>query len=1402
MISINDNEAENYEKSISENSISLNNPITVILGQPGGGKSRLMQRFEDRSGGTYVTANHFVRNPNRFAAKPHPLIIDAVDELATSTESHSVDQVLGALEKINCPHCIISCRGIEWQDATDRSELTESYGSQPDVYDIEPLQRSDAKEYLQKCRGENNKPILDQSGMDVFTASRIQSTLVRLDEAGLSAFYTNAYDLTLLAESMAAGSLPNDREELYELAAVRQATEHSKKHEEKSSLASVTPNDVLDAAGLIALAELVSGAGFVALIESQKDGSKAISRAELTDLPKSGAFDFACASRLIDPMQGQRRVRAVHRTMGDYLAARYIQSAVDLSDPRIVRRVWRSLVPGKHPSADRRGLIAWLARHPSLQDKALFEDPVGYIYYGEASKLNELGTLGLLNALVNYSEARPEFYYRQGRWDETGRLGRGGKKVLDRLRSILFTNSEASNLKMFILDQLTVSQETTLGLEKNLSALIIDIEAPYSLRFRALKALLSFHPAGYNWASVIDILISEQNFESYRLGLQILRKVSDTQFTAQQIAAIIGGVIGLNPDIKNFNPDLIGTLWALPEKITAVKLIAVLEQIRMHEVFNEPIVFFSRDETLVPNWAELGRFINDSIIRIEENIGPDNQRSLRWFKIVSLAILGRETPESSSNYRFIQRIKNDENIAKEVTEILLAAPKRHPKTSKTIWMPEFYDVLGGNEITDAVLSSGLNYVISKKDKKDEIDDHSWGFFTKAFENSEHFPNALIIAQKASEKGAPFEHYSKEAISLRKEEINSIYKESKEKRDARKFEEDKNWAANVDRVKNALDSENPPPSVIFYLSRALLGHFSCQSGEMASYQTLRADFGELTIEKFENELERHLSASADLSFQKWTEDGLNERYNYPMLFAAAAASLRFTKKLGFGDLDRNQRGLIWLSTQSDHYRSNHHLNESGEAFKDALKISVEDKCKLLDSAVRIQLQNNPSGKGPGIISLMRWFDNIEPSSLTKTIISWLKDFPRLEVTVEEKLLEQLAQNEIDEPSKKTFIEMAHLRAESLFQLLKSHEKDESCCTSIITVIEKTSSRYAAIAFKLDEKGKLPKIDHNLDLLRAIYNARSGSLSGKRVGGLSVAQTGTLISSFRTLDSNQENPNEDIYFGSGGKTFLRNAITQMGDIKSIEASGALEKLAQTEDIYTPLIRTLIDERTDHISSVPVEVLSAIGLKAMLSDGLPQTPSQFLSLGEELLETLQQRLNNSKFDTYNLFYRDPSKPKPGKKAPKAEKDAWNKWDTPKDENDCNKVVADVLRVPPGVIRNVELTMANNKRADLGLEVSNLILPIEAKGQWNKEVYSAAMGQLDKKYAAHFKAKGFGIFLVYWFGYDVADNKKRPVKYPLRGKRPASPEELKEWIEESLPAANKDKIKVVVLDLTKGHG
>ena len=133
----------------------------VVLGEPGMGKTTLLQRLRDVDGFTVCTARRLIINPNpqSLLGAATTLVIDALDEVSAQHEGDAVDLVLERLVKLDTPRFILSCRVADWRSATALQGIADFYDPAPIELHLEPLDRSDAVTFLDATLGNPHKSL-------------------------------------------------------------------------------------------------------------------------------------------------------------------------------------------------------------------------------------------------------------------------------------------------------------------------------------------------------------------------------------------------------------------------------------------------------------------------------------------------------------------------------------------------------------------------------------------------------------------------------------------------------------------------------------------------------------------------------------------------------------------------------------------------------------------------------------------------------------------------------------------------------------------------------------------------------------------------------------------------------------------------------------------------------------------------------------------------------------------------------------------------------------------------------------------------------------------------------------------------------------------------------------------
>ena len=140
----------------------------------------------------------------------------------------------------------------------------------------------------------------------------------------------------------------------------------------------------------------------------------------------------------------------------------------------------------------------------------------------------------------------------------------------------------------------------------------------------------------------------------------------------------------------------------------------------------------------------------------------------------------------------------------------------------------------------------------------------------------------------------------------------------------------------------------------------------------------------------------------------------------------------------------------------------------------------------------------------------------------------------------------------------------------------------------------------------------------------------------------------------------------------------------------------------------------------------------------------------------------------------------------------DAHNRPENPIPENGCRdallfRLERDLARL--GIDAAREGSYADDKRSDIRVAYGGFNVPVEIKRSCHHAWCSAVRTQLIAKYTRDPGADGYGIYVVFWFGGAE----------PASGRKPKSPDEMRQAILDTLSATERRKIHVCVIDVSK---
>ena len=325
--------------SIDERQLLAIHGPSVVLGEPGAGKTRLFEELGRRVGGSPVTALRLIhsKTPERLVRVTTPFLIDGLDQAIASREGEAVDAVLSQLEAAGSREFIISCRAREWQARTVTA-MRQAFDGDPSVFELEPISRSDAEDFL---RGS-------------FPAADAEGVLRHLERHGLANLYENPLMLRLVGTLADTGAeLPRTRGGLLDRVCSVLWPERDEDRFD-NHLSRLTEEQVLSSAGAIMAGLLSAGAEAVRLEGPPQDGELGI--ADFRYLPDTEGARPVLSSKLFQGA-GVGRAVPIHRIIAEFLAARWLAKRCDT--PRVQRRLlaWlqRSTIHSTLGAATRRG---------------------------------------------------------------------------------------------------------------------------------------------------------------------------------------------------------------------------------------------------------------------------------------------------------------------------------------------------------------------------------------------------------------------------------------------------------------------------------------------------------------------------------------------------------------------------------------------------------------------------------------------------------------------------------------------------------------------------------------------------------------------------------------------------------------------------------------------------------------------------------------------------------------------------------------------------------------------------------------------------------------------------------------------------------------------------------------
>lgn len=1323
------------QQSLTEDELLRGAKITIVLAEPGAGKTALLDNLADSLSTERIRASLFLHKTKFKNAKT--LIIDGLDEVA-KIDLSAIDAIIMKAAELGPEKVIFASRAAQWEQARTKT-IESAFGEAPRVAYLFELSEVEQRELFSSYKPQEN--------FEAFKSS--------LDILNLSGLLGNPQMLKIFADAYVRnGGKFSTKDQVFKEAIEQLASENNEDHSQKDRPPSAT---IALEGDEIFCKTLLSGSTGIATTESASDSSFPYVRSILASGSKSDAY--APLTGLFKPSEAPDQHEPVHRIIAEYSAARYLVRRIqDQSDRLTLKRILSVLAPNNVPRTELRGLISWMATQGNDEvAKAIIAiDPYAVISDGDPSLLSAASKTRLLEALVDYAKIDPYFRGSEG-WRTFSVNGFFTPDIIETTKELLADNTINPNLRELILELIKNSPATS-SLRVEILSLALDAGSKEGIRVRALEALQELND--FDWISTFDGLVAENSSLSLKLAASLIIHYGVENLDANKLLYTIKSLIAA------YYPSPTKSGRRRSTKIGAKYFIT-----RLIRLLDRPTTIFLLDSlskslscVCAPKRQYechcrdgkskmIGRLM-DNLFKDGDEL-PTAEQIYAWTKNLKFQNSGGVSDSAS-----VEALHNSDDLRQAVQRLIfgrLTDPQTIQDTQFDLHMNYGHAGVSFRNgdfraISDFAFETD-NVALWEK----FIAQHRF-YEKKSFENPHrtHMRKQALNKAEFGKVWAKHNRASKE--SYIKDGFKSSYsaKKHRKRRTAIKTDNQQHFDDNIELISQGR-------------------HFGWLRVFAEGY--LASD-----LRHFPEMVDSDLPANALLNCFDFIEPDLpslteisksNGTY-HTVIVAHAACLVHFRK---FGHLNGISREIL-------------------TAVKTEAMLNNADDSNAFNAEINKQIFGNPQDAEDFIRTMVE--PQLEDSSRQHTNVGWLEYQPEFSHLQESLAIEWL----------KRFSEMHLQPTNTLFKL--AAEKNH--VSRLKALIESQVQRLSKPPF---DPQKIEEFEQARDYwnLRKFFffdKCDDATISWLKENKERLLEINSIVgrvhnddgANWKTLTPQKVGMILDIFVNKWPKVTLPNSWGT-GDPPEQTAYRFLSDLCwridkgDADEALAVIEALLSDDRfldfTNALKSKKVDVLKALALKNF-SPPSPQTLVHMLdnqqiasvedmrALLLELMEQIQSWISGAETNPETYFY-----------------DKQKNGDLVRvDENRATKVIVDKLQSKCealGLSVTIEHHLHDDKRSDFTLRTNiqgtEYLLVTEVKGQWHKELYTAAATQLSERYMGHPNAADQGVYIALWFGSE----------YPVAKKshEVTSAAELKAKIEANMPEELRSKVDVFVLDVSK---
>jgi len=1170
-----------------------------------------------------------------------------------------------------------------------------------------------------------------------------KAVLDDLDGRGLADLVGNPLTLKLIGEVAARrAKLPESKVALLDEACTILVQEENAGHQ--TGPANTTPSDeLLLSAGAVSACILLAGARGIWKGPPKDAPTGFLPISKVIGLPDADQAEHVLKTRLFGTA-GEDRHIPVHRVIAEFLAAKWLAARLSAGASR--RRLTQLLQHGNGVPTNLRGLHAWLAYfYRPLTTEFIARDPYGVLRYAEAASLPLPEAKALLAALTDLAEEDP--YFRSEDWSAAG-SGLTRPELRDDIVELITAPGRHFHLSSLLLNALPGTALAGM-ISSDLLRIIKDRTAYYAERERAVKALVQT-AVETDWHQVIGKLAEEPGDDAPRLALEIVHRAGEANFEPALTVTTFLKHEGVGETIDDDDDErrsrVSGVAWFLFRSLSPERAALHLDE-------------FSR--RLSPrlkglHWearSEIRRTVAELISKVATDLeGIEAERFWSWSRLISGDRGHRDELEGAAtalaqNPSFRRAVQWAAMTDEEI--------EGGPGIAMFFHLPQ----TGlGLSLTDDDTRHFLDG-ITDRDDLTEFHIDLWAQLVRGVsldgDHAEQLESSMLLGREKhpplAEKWAAFNRPPERDWQKEDEARKRRYQRQRRARYARHR---KRLAPLIDKMRTAEAS-----GALLNPAGAYLGRFTDTPRDGLPHERLiewlGGDIASAALEGFVRFLKEQSNLSAREIAEVHAES--KEWNSEPLMRAGALEMLRNGESLG--DLPEKTRAALlaswWQFPEQNERKAGADLGEVLEdgLFSDATKVE-----EFLRAVVEPEL----AADGEHVTGLYRIDRDDRLKSVgTRLAVEWLDAYPGLRARTQNALL-NLAMGSSARPQLLAVVD-ARLHAD-----LSPEDRRLWLGAKFMLQFDEAKSEFAGTAAADPE------------LIWAVRSLVTGDDYATRgLGVLSVGQLQSVVENFGPLWPPVPRPSSG--WGNShawnAADFVEACIRALGTRPTQEASSALDALATLPGPFSELIRHTRSQQARMRRDAEYEPPPIEEVAAAASNAPPATIDSLKALILDQLDDAHSYIRGGPTDGWEQFWSGA---------------------TPHPENGCRNRLLDILRpfMPGGVSLHAESLMPELKRADLLVQGSDIALPIEIKRHWHPDLWHAQLTQLDELYTRHWQASGRGIYLVFWFGEGVGPMPAHPDGLPL----PTTPHALRQMLEARLTSAERSRIDVVVVDVSRG--